>query len=449
MTSSAAASQVMPASPFEQAQLEQAKNLAQSGRVADAEILLRDLLRRNPGLLEGQAILGSLLFQRGRFDEAAAVYAVCMALNPVISAFPFNLGTALEKTGDVNGAVEAYVAAWRLDPKNPHVALFAGAALEAAGRHEDAAAMFSLGDDRDPFVRGGKDDPRLHAEMRNRSRTADRVMREHFTRLHAASVEASARVIETETGRAPDLARVQSAVWPMTHDRAVAYRTPKQAPSVFYMPDLPAQPVTPTDRLAWAGAVEAAAADIRAEYRAAVENGAPFAPYVHGDIKADAWKDLSGKLDWSSLHLYREARLTPIAQHFPKTLKALEAADIPRVADGAAIEMFFSRLKPGAHIPPHYGCANNRITVHLPLIIPSDCAIRVGDDLHEWTEGKLFAFDDSYEHEAWNRSGEDRVVLIFESHHPDLTADERIAVERAYDDRGGWVATRAERFARA
>jgi hypothetical protein len=24
-------------------------------------------------------------------------------------------------------------------------------------------------------------------------------------------------------------------------------------------------------------------------------------------------------------------------------------------------------------------------------------------------------------HEAWNRSSEDRVVLIFESHHPDLT----------------------------
>ena len=109
--------------------------------------------------------------------------------------------------------------------------------------------------------------------------------------------------------------------------------------------------------------------------------------------------------------------------------------------------MFFSRLKPGAHIPPHFGCANNRITVHLPLIVPDNCAIRVGDDLHGWTEGKLFAFDDSYEHEAWNRSDRDRVVLIFESHHPDLTQDERYAVERTYAARGNWVERRAERFA--
>ncbi len=308
--------------------------------------------------------------------------------------------------------------------------------------------MFSLGDDLDAIVRRGKDDPRMPAEMRNRSRTADRAMREHFTRLHTKIVDEAERVLEADTGRKPDLARVRRAMWTQTHDGAVAFRTPKQEPSVFYMPDLPAHPTTPTDPLAWAGAVEAATADIRNEYFSAVENGVPFAPYVHGGIKAQAWKDLSGKLDWSSLHLYREGRETPIAGHFPKTLKALEAADIPRVDNGAAIEMFFSHLKPGAHIPPHFGCANNRITVHLPLIVPSDCAIRVGDDLHSWREGELFAFDDSFEHEAWNRSGEDRVVLIFESHHPDLSADERFAVERAYAARGAWVERRAERFAK-
>lgn len=443
------APEIAPPSPFDQAQLSQARGLAQSGRVAEAEAALRELLKRNSGLLEGQALLGTLLFQTGRFDEAAGVYAVCIALNPTIAAFPFNLGTALEKLGDTNGAVEAYLDAWRLDPRNPHVALFAGAALDAAGRFEEAAAMFSLGDDRDPFVRHGKDDARLPVEMRNRSRTADRVMREFFTRLHADSVEESARALETETARKPDLTRVRDAMWTQTHDGRVAFRTPRQEPSIFYMPGLPAQPVTPTDRFAWASAVEAATAEIRDEYLAAVESGVAFTPYVHGDIKAEEWKALSGKLDWSSLHLYREGRKTQIAQHFPKTLKALDAADIPRVDNGDAIEMFFSRLKPGAHIPPHFGCANNRITVHLPLIVPDNCAIRVGDDLHGWTEGKLFAFDDSFEHEAWNRSDQDRVVLIFESHHPDLTSDERYAVERTYAARGNWVERRAERFAKA
>ena len=179
--------------------------------------------------------------------------------------------------------------------------------------------MFSLGDDRDPFVRHGKDDARLPAEMRNRSRTADRVMCEFFTRLHADSVEESARLLEAETGRTPDLERVREAMWTQTHDGRVAFRTPRQQPSVFYMPDLPAQPVTPSERLAWASTVEAATAEIRDEYLTAVESGVAFTPYVHGDIKAEAWKALSGQLDWSSLHLYREARKTPISlQHFPK-----------------------------------------------------------------------------------------------------------------------------------
>src|SRR5262249_50224368 len=109
-------------------------------------------------------------------------------------------------------------------------------------------------------------------------------------------------------------------------------------------------------------------------------------------------------------------------------------------------EMFFSRLKPGAHIPPHFGCANNRLTVHLPLIVPGDCTIRVGDQVHAWREGELFAFDDSFEHEAWSRSDKDRVVLIFESHHPDLRPDERFAVEHAFASRGRWLSDRRTRL---
>ena len=153
------------------------------------------------------------------------------------------------------------------------------------------------------------------------------------------------------------------------------------------------------------------------------------------------WRELRGNIDWSSLHLYKVAEETPFARLFPKTLKALEAADVVRV-DGRPVELFFSRLKPGTHIPPHFGIANNRMTIHLPLIVPGDCEIRVGNEMHTWREGELFAFDDSFEHEAWNRSSEDRVVLIFESHHPDLSPDERRAIEYAIEARGRWLKER-------
>ena len=53
-----------------------------------------------------------------------------------------------------------------------------------------------------------------------------------------------------------------------------------------------------------------------------------------------------------------------------------------------------------------------------------DCAIRVGDDTRRWREGACLVFDDYFEHEAWNRTTEDRIVLIVDLWHPDLSADE-------------------------
>jgi aspartate beta-hydroxylase len=136
------------------------------------------------------------------------------------------------------------------------------------------------------------------------------------------------------------------------------------------------------------------------------------------------------------------AEATPLAKLFPKTLAALKAADIVRI-EGRPMELFFSRLKPGTHIPPHHGIANNRITVHLPLIVPGDCSIRVGNAMHHWREGEIVAFDDSFEHEAWNRSPADRVVLIFEAHHPDLSREEREAIQYAIEVRGRWLKKRS------
>jgi aspartyl/asparaginyl beta-hydroxylase (cupin superfamily) len=380
-------------------------------------------------------------FREGRFREAAAGYARCAALTPSAPAFHFNLGTAREFAGDLAGAIAAYLAAFRLNPRDGRLALFAGAALEAAGRRDEAAVLFSLGDDVDPAVRRAKDRPDFDPEIRRRSAIADRVMRAHFTRLHAEAVEAFARESAGPGEAAPDLSRVRAAQWVQTHDAPIAYRVPQQQPSLFYMPDLPAMPVTPRERLPWAAAVEAQLDAVRSEYLAAVEAGSVHAPYVDAGTRSPVWKELRGNLDWSSLHLYKVTQETPFARLFPRTLAALEVADVVRV-EGRPVELFFSRLKPGAHIPPHFGAANNRITVHLPLIVPGEAEIRVGSARHRWREGELFAFDDSYEHEAWNRADADRVVLIFEAHHPDLRPAERAALEHAIAWRGRWLQDR-------
>jgi tetratricopeptide (TPR) repeat protein len=128
--------------------------------------------------IEAVAQAATRAFRERRFQDAAAGYERCVAMSPDAPAFHFNLGTARELGGDLPGAIRAYLAAWKLNPKDGRLALFAGAALAAAGRREQAAILFSLGDDVDPAVRRAKDRPELDPEIRRRSATADRIMRE-------------------------------------------------------------------------------------------------------------------------------------------------------------------------------------------------------------------------------------------------------------------------------
>jgi len=57
---------------------------------------------------------------------------------------------------------------------------------------------------------------------------------------------------------------------------------------------------------------------------------------------------------------------------------------------------------------------------HLPLVVPDPdlCAIRVGNETVHWKEGELIIFDDSFDHEAWNKSNKDRIVLMFDIPNP-------------------------------
>ena len=125
------------------------------------------------------------------------------------------------------------------------------------------------------------------------------------------------------------------------------------------------------------------------------------------------WTALDHSLDWSACFLWEYGeRNEPVCALCPETAAALEA--LPRNhIPGRAPSAFFSILKAGAHIPPHTGVTNTRAIVHLPLIVPPGCGFRVGGETREWTVGQAFAFDDTIEHEAWNRS--DRA-----SHRADL-----------------------------
>jgi len=62
---------------------------------------------------------------------------------------------------------------------------------------------------------------------------------------------------------------------------------------------------------------------------------------------------------------------------------------------------------------------------NIPLIVPPNCGFRVGTQVRAWQPGTALIFDDTIEHEAWNDSDEDRVILIFDIWNPLLTPAER------------------------
>jgi aspartyl/asparaginyl beta-hydroxylase (cupin superfamily) len=52
----------------------------------------------------------------------------------------------------------------------------------------------------------------------------------------------------------------------------------------------------------------------------------------------------------------------------------------------------------------------------------------VGEDEREVVRGEAWAFDDSINHEAWNRSDSERVILLFDVWRPELNEDERLLI---------------------
>jgi len=112
---------------------------------------------------------------------------------------------------------------------------------------------------------------------------------------------------------------------------------------------------------------------------------------------------------WDIYGLYAFGRkLECNCRRCPETTRLVET--IPNMTTAG-----FSRLEPGTHIKSHVGYQDTVLRCHLGLIVPEEgCALRVGPETRTWQEGRCLVFDDTTEHEAWNRSDAVRIVLIID-----------------------------------
>jgi aspartate beta-hydroxylase len=208
-----------------------------------------------------------------------------------------------------------------------------------------------------------------------------------------------------------------------------------QQPRNYFFPELPQIQFYERSLFPWLDSVEAATAEIRAELLEVMKEKGAFRPYVEADARRPQGDEggMLGNLDWSAFYLVKNGETVPEnAARCPRTLAVLGEAPLSYVPNRSP-SVLFSLLRPGAHIPPHNGFVNTRLICHLPLIVPGKCAFRVGNEVREWVEGKALVFDDTLEHEAWNRSAETRVVLLFDVWRPELTAEERALVSAMFE----------------
>jgi len=133
--------------------------------------------------------------------------------------------------------------------------------------------------------------------------------------------------------------------------------------------------------------------------------------------------------DWKQYELFSRGRkITANCVKTPRTCELVAAFEPAAKCKRGQVK--FSVMYPGTHVHAHTGPTNCRLRAHLGLQVPpeGDVVMRVEEQEQRWTEGKVFVFDDSFEHEVWHRAETPRLVLIVDVWHPDLSPEERTSL---------------------
>lgn len=411
-----------------QSALTHARDSRRSNRPDEAAALLQSLIERvgeHPAALN---MLGLTILAEGRHGEAAALLRRAIAADPKSPELWMNLAKAFREQSDDAGELQALEGALAIDQRH-FMALVRLAELfertgdrpRAAERWSGVLAMAGMMEERPPALE----------TMLDHAREFVAGQRAGF----AAAVEtglADARSGLDESQRRRFDACVDHAL-----GRRVIYAN---HPAGMHFPFLPAEEFFERAHFPWLDRIEAKTDIIRAELEALLaEDQSAIRPYVAMEpgTPANKWSPLDHKLDWGALHLWKDGRRDEaVCARVPKTAAAVEAlplSDLP----GRTPTVFFSLLRPGTHLPAHSGVSNVRAIIHLPLIVPPGCAFRVGGETREWEVARAWAFDDTIEHEAWNRSDQLRAILIFDVWNPYITEIERDLLRRFYSVAAG------------
>lgn len=414
--------------PADEARINLARAHAAQHRLADAEAEYRAILESAPDTPEALNFVAMCALSRGDLAAAQRGLEHAARLNPTEPEIWKNLGIvhlAQRRGGD---ALDALDRALGIEPMHFAARLHRGAALEQLNRADDATAAYFgavvTAQARGKWRNDVTTPPGLRAAVRHAIAFIDQHRRRLFMQL--------LQPLRDQYG-ATSLARVEQGLAIYLGDAPANYPDARQYCKFFYVPGLATQPYYPRDAFPWQLELERHTDTIRAELRGVLDLPIGVEPFLGTNDNAvlkqqNLLDGTRGKAEWNSFFFHRYGEVfQQNAQRCPRTTEILAGLPLVHIR-GHAPEVLFSILAPGSHILKHHGVTNTRLVTHLPLIIPEDCAISVGGVEHVWREGHCVTFDDTFEHEAWNRSDKVRAVMILDAWHPDLTEAERAAV---------------------
>jgi aspartate beta-hydroxylase len=390
--------------------------LAQRGQSVSAAVCWQKVLEIESEFPPALNNLAMLAMHRGDLAMARDFLQRAVTAAPGYTMAHANLSRVHSALGDADSALSEIDAAIKADPAawGPHVEK--ARLLEAQDKQRDAAASYGRALAYMPEAVQQAPDIQPLVEHARRMQAENQAQMREFLLGRIGGL--------MRTGSPRQLERFQHSFDVLTGRRDMALSRPQTLPFAR----LPSIPIFHREDFDWAPAVEAAFPDMLRELQSLLEEQAEFVPYVQmpDDEPKGPFEPLNNSADWGAYYFWDSGKL--IEEHAarcPRTVAALMENAPMCMVPGRAPVTFFSALKPGTHIGAHNGATNSRLTVHMPLIIPPDSALRVGGETHVWKPGELVIFDDTILHEAWNYSDRLRVVLIFDVWHPMLTALER------------------------
>ena len=117
---------------------------------------------------------------------------------------------------------------------------------------------------------------------------------------------------------------------------------------------------------------------------------------------------------WTRFYVKWYSDVLPSAlEQCPKTVELLKQTPSVKAA-------MFASLPAGSELKPHRDPFAGSLRYHLGLVTPNsdDCYILVDGQRHSWRDGKDVLFDETFIHEAHNKTDQNRIILFCDIARP-------------------------------